>query len=162
MAAASLMRRIEPRSLVVGTTLVIGSACPLSAVTARLELLVALRIVQGFSGGVLLVGGQAFLFLAYPRSRQPTLQALFAMAAVVAPATIAPAFQGWLLDSRSWTWIFFCTAPLALAAAGILLFADGPAPARPERSEEHTSELQSLMRISYAVFCLKKTTTHSN
>src|SRR3546814_7368415 len=27
------------------------------------------------------------------------------------------------------------------------------------RSEEHTSELQSLMRISYAVFCLKKTTT---
>src|SRR3546814_5803996 len=32
-----------------------------------------------------------------------------------------------------------------------------------ERSEEHTSELQSLMRISYAVFCLKKKTTrHTN
>src|SRR3546814_6562910 len=33
------------------------------------------------------------------------------------------------------------------------------------RSEEHTSELQSLMRISYAVFCLKKKTkitTHNN
>src|SRR3546814_3022351 len=29
------------------------------------------------------------------------------------------------------------------------------------RSEEHTSELQSLMRISYAVFCLKKTKTRS-
>src|SRR3546814_5756086 len=29
------------------------------------------------------------------------------------------------------------------------------------RSEEHTSELQSLMRISYAVFCLKKNNTHS-
>src|SRR3546814_6552453 len=28
--------------------------------------------------------------------------------------------------------------------------------ARSDRSEEHTSELQSLMRISYAVFCLKK------
>src|SRR3546814_6232782 len=28
--------------------------------------------------------------------------------------------------------------------------------AGPDRSEEHTSELQSLMRISYAVFCLKK------
>src|SRR3546814_7893718 len=27
---------------------------------------------------------------------------------------------------------------------------------KPKRSEEHTSELQSLMRISYAVFCLKK------
>src|SRR3546814_10595163 len=29
-----------------------------------------------------------------------------------------------------------------------------------ERSEEHTSELQSLMRISYAVFCLKTKTNH--
>src|SRR3546814_6825553 len=30
------------------------------------------------------------------------------------------------------------------------------------RSEEHTSELQSLMRISYAVFCLKKTNTKTH
>src|SRR3546814_8479687 len=30
------------------------------------------------------------------------------------------------------------------------------------RSEEHTSELQSLMRISYAVFCLKKKTKHTD
>src|SRR3546814_7076340 len=42
----------------------------------------------------------------------------------------------------------------------------GGAPARPVhalgsgRSEEHTSELQSLMRISYAVFCLKKKNTN--
>src|SRR3546814_10576865 len=31
-----------------------------------------------------------------------------------------------------------------------------------ERSEEHTSELQSLMRISYAVFCLKKKKTYAH
>src|SRR3546814_1385380 len=31
-----------------------------------------------------------------------------------------------------------------------------PSASGPWRSEEHTSELQSLMRISYAVFCLKK------
>src|SRR3546814_1220676 len=43
-----------------------------------------------------------------------------------------------------------------------------PAAQRPAplRSEEHTSELQSLMRISYAVFCLKtkknQTSTHTN
>src|SRR3546814_7061103 len=43
------------------------------------------------------------------------------------------------------------TSPTAVAA-----FAK-----EPYRSEEHTSELQSLMRISYAVFCLtKKTTTN--
>src|SRR3546814_2501147 len=34
-------------------------------------------------------------------------------------------------------------------------------PLRPVRSEEHTSELQSLMRISYAVFCLTKKTPKS-
>src|SRR3546814_1348072 len=33
---------------------------------------------------------------------------------------------------------------------------------RRARSEEHTSELQSLMRISYAVFCLKKKKTQNN
>src|SRR3546814_8848523 len=44
-------------------------------------------------------------------------------------------------------------------ACGRALAVRGPAPSCwPEegRSEEHTSELQSLMRISYAVFCLKK------
>src|SRR3546814_7424651 len=37
-------------------------------------------------------------------------------------------------------------------------------PIHKSRSEEHTSELQSLMRISYAVFCLKKKTNkkHTN
>src|SRR3546814_6066252 len=38
----------------------------------------------------------------------------------------------------------------------------GPARGRVGRSEEHTSELQSLMRISYAVFCLKNNTHNSN
>src|SRR3546814_2977239 len=39
---------------------------------------------------------------------------------------------------------------------------DGPERIHGEwRSEEHTSELQSLMRISYAVFCLKKKNIHN-
>src|SRR3546814_9931334 len=36
------------------------------------------------------------------------------------------------------------------------LLAEGMGGFKPKRSEEHTSELQSLMRISYAVLCLKK------
>src|SRR3546814_3639120 len=39
----------------------------------------------------------------------------------------------------------------------LLGFAEGVKLGGKCRSEEHTSELQSLMRISYAVFCLKKT-----
>src|SRR3546814_4789756 len=41
-----------------------------------------------------------------------------------------------------------------LSATGTVAYAPAQ---RSMRSEEHTSELQSLMRISYAVFCLKKT-----
>src|SRR3546814_4027245 len=54
---------------------------------------------------------------------------------------------------------------LALAAmlAGGLHGIEEELPLEPElRSEEHTSELQSLMRISYAVFCLKKKKIKSN
>src|SRR3546814_5476411 len=38
----------------------------------------------------------------------------------------------------------------------LVLLTDAPGLLTADRSEEHTSELQSLMRISYAVFCLKK------
>jgi DHA2 family multidrug resistance protein len=150
MAAPRLMTRIDLRTLIVGSTLVMGAASAVAAVTARLDLLVALRMIQGFSGGTLLVGGQAILFLTYPRQRQPVVQALFAMAAVVAPATIAPALQGWLLDSGSWTWIFFSIVPLALAATGFLLFADCPTPVvNPRRPVDWIG----LGLLSTTLFC---------
>src|SRR3546814_2993467 len=44
-------------------------------------------------------------------------------------------------------------------AASLLDALEGHGQGLWDRSEEHTSELQSLMRISYAVFCLKKHTT---
>src|SRR3546814_7021526 len=46
-----------------------------------------------------------------------------------------------------------------IGLAGATASQSWPLPAEPVRSEEHTSELQSLMRISYAVFCLKKKKT---
>src|SRR3546814_7968265 len=51
--------------------------------------------------------------------------------------------------------ISLCSATLCCASSRRSGFASIVA-----RSEEHTSELQSLMRISYAVFCLKKKRTH--
>src|SRR3546814_6769450 len=43
------------------------------------------------------------------------------------------------------------------AGVPVITFSNDVSVAGGGRSEEHTSELQSLMRISYAVFCLKKT-----
>src|SRR3546814_9961552 len=59
-----------------------------------------------------------------------------------------------------------CSGTLLLAKLGLI----GDLPACADlttkpwviRSEEHTSELQSLMRISYAVFCLKKKIRHKH
>src|SRR3546814_7912545 len=47
-----------------------------------------------------------------------------------------------------------CRSPVR--GLSLAIFADAGRAAGDLRSEEHTSELQSLMRISYAVFCLKK------
>src|SRR3546814_3870551 len=49
----------------------------------------------------------------------------------------------------------------AFIGAALALGLLGTAMAATNRSEEHTSELQSLMRISYAVFCLKKKKTNT-
>lgn len=132
LLAGWLIAHLPPRRLVVGATLVMGAACALAAVTTRLDALVALRAVQGMAGGLLLVGGQVLLFVNFPRHRQPLLQALFALGAVVAPSTVAPALEGWLVDTLSWTWIFLMTVPAALAGAGLLvLVGDG----QPESGE---------------------------
>src|SRR3546814_9915141 len=68
------------------------------------------------------------------------------------PATIA--FHSLLRSTPNATLVDLyrrCNAGLYLAPKTMLLNIF-------QRSEEHTSELQSLMRISYAVFCLKKKT----
>ena len=57
LAAPWLIGRFDPRRLIVGSTLVMGATCALAAITTRLDLLIALRAVQGLSGGILLVGG---------------------------------------------------------------------------------------------------------
>src|SRR3546814_1477155 len=62
------------------------------------------------------------------------------------PLMVTPGY--FLLNSL--TSSFHCLSSAAFAAGGMQSMV------MDTRSEEHTSELQSLMRISYAVFCLKK------
>src|SRR3546814_3224080 len=61
---------------------------------------------------------------------------------------LAPRYVVW--SSLFWGGLLLATAAQARRPARVLV--------ATVRSEEHTSELQSLMRISYAVFCLKKKT----
>src|SRR3546814_7910185 len=73
--------------------------------------------------------------------RSALVSAGISAAILLAPITVTP-------------WIFFAspdTDPSTLPPLSAAM-----------RSEEHTSELQSLMRISYAVFCLKKKKKHKS
>src|SRR3546814_7047401 len=81
------------------------------------------------------------------------------MSAIVAEAR---SLDPWTSRARpSFLYVMYAlllwSIPMGLIAAVNPGMAEGIG--RGMRSEEHTSELQSLMRISYAVFCLKKKTT---
>src|SRR3546814_1601459 len=71
---------------------------------------------------------------------------LFRSPAQVKPPTRSSGMPGWLVKSCA-----IAVSPFAPAASTAFHKSSVRV-----RSEEHTSELQSLMRISYAVFCLKK------
>src|SRR3546814_2407997 len=81
-----------------------------------------------------------------PRStRTDTLFPYTTLFRSLRPVIWVPAFAGTPKNS--------CCRNQRLHRAQIAVGSTSP---RASRSEEHTSELQSLMRISYAVFCLKK------
>src|SRR3546814_1043640 len=70
--------------------------------------------------------------------------------------------QSLLLGLPAWTFALAGLLAGLLGTAAVLLpERDNLQAGARMRSEEHTSELQSLMRISYAVFCLKKKKTHN-
>lgn len=148
-AAPWLLTRVEPQRALIVATLAMGGACAIAAAVTRLEVLIILRLVQGLAGAVLLVSGQAILFWTFPASRQPIVQAIFATGAVVAPATLAPALQGWLLDHHSWTWIFFGVLPIALAATGLLLMVEAPPSPTVER---RAPDVPGLALLAVALF----------
>src|SRR3546814_4744271 len=78
------------------------------------------------------------------------------MTAYGAELILTPASQGGMEYARD-----LATSMQAEGKGKVLdQFANGDNPRAHIRSEEHTSELQSLMRISYAVFCLKKKKDH--
>src|SRR3546814_8171101 len=76
----------------------------------------------------------------------------------LAPLTLGPKEGLALLNGTQ----FSCSYALAGLFEAEALFRAALVTGALSRSEEHTSELQSLMRISYAVFCLKKKTKISD
>lgn len=130
---AWLSGRFTLGSSLVAATVTMTAASGLAALTDDLNTLFALRLLQGFSGGVLLVSAQSLLLKSFPWPQQPLIQSVFAVAAVVAPATLVPYVHGWLLDSHSWTWIFLGIVPIGMMALAFLILGPPPENEAPKR-----------------------------
>lgn len=102
---------------VVGVSLftVASAGCAASATFGQL---IALRILQGFSGGVLIPAVFSAVFLLFPERRQALATTLAGVLAVLAP-TLGPVVGGWITETFSWRWLFLINlAPGVVVALG--------------------------------------------
>src|SRR6516165_8945194 len=83
--------------------LVFSAAC---ALAQDLPQMIALRAVQGFSGGVLIPMAFTLIITLLPKAKQPIGLALFAVSATFAPA-IGPTIGGYLTENFGWQYIFY-------------------------------------------------------
>jgi DHA2 family multidrug resistance protein len=93
------------------------------AASDHFPMLIAWRVLQGFSGGTLIPGVFAAVFLLFPVSRQGLATTFAGVLAVLAP-TVGPIVGGWITETYSWHWLFLINvAPGIISAvlAGILL-----------------------------------------
>ena len=85
--------------------------------TRSLDLMILFRVLQGFTGGVLIPLSFVVILTYLPPSKQPIGMALFTVTATFAPA-IGPLVGGWLTDNYGWPFIFYMNA-----VPGVLLIA---------------------------------------
>jgi DHA2 family multidrug resistance protein len=98
--------------------LVLSAAC---ALAQDLPQMIALRAVQGFTGGVLIPMAFTLIITLLPKSKQPVGLALFALSATFAPA-IGPTIGGYLTENWGWQYIFYVNLAPGALMVGMLYF----------------------------------------
>ncbi|MCK1708066.1 MULTISPECIES: MDR family MFS transporter [unclassified Bradyrhizobium] len=98
--------------------LVFSAAC---ALAQNLPQMIALRAVQGFTGGVLIPLAFTLIITLLPKAKQPIGQALFAISATFAPA-IGPTIGGYLTENWGWQYIFYVNIVPGAIMIGMLYF----------------------------------------
>lgn len=149
--AAWLAARFGAGRSLMAAAFLLSAASLGSALTTDIGALAVWRVLQGVAGGVLLAGGQTVLLQVFPRRQQPIVQAVFALGAVMAPATLTPALQGWLVDSLSWSWIFLVNLPLGVAATGAIALG---LPALPNTQKKARLDGIGLAFLVVAMVCI--------
>ncbi|MFB9268437.1 MDR family MFS transporter [Bradyrhizobium erythrophlei] len=96
--------------------LVFSAAC---ALAQDLPQMIALRAVQGFTGGVLIPMAFTLIITLLPKAKQPIGLALFALSATFAPA-IGPTIGGYLTENWGWQYIFYVNLVPGAVMIGML------------------------------------------
>ena len=110
-----LQRTFGLRRLVVTALIGFTAASLGCASSANLAFLVGWRLIQGFSGGVLIPVVFGSVFLLFPPRRQPLATAMAGMVAVLAP-TVGPLLGGTVTVAWSWHALFLINLPFGLLA----------------------------------------------
>ena len=98
--------------------LLFSAAC---AFAQNLPQMIALRALQGFSGGVLIPMAFTLIITLLPKAKQPVGLALFALSATFAPA-IGPTIGGYLTENWGWQYIFYVNLVPGALMIGMLWF----------------------------------------
>ena len=112
-----LTRMLGMRRLFVIALSIFIAASIGCAASGSLSVLIAWRVLQGFSGGMLIPTVFSAVFLLFPAHRQDIATTLGGALAVLAP-TVGPIVGGWITDTYSWHWLFLINVvPGAIAVA---------------------------------------------
>jgi DHA2 family multidrug resistance protein len=114
-----LTRALSLRWMFAAATIGFTLASVACAACTSLSPFIALRVVQGFCGGMLIPGVFTSVFVMMPERHRITATALAGTLAVIAP-TIGPAVGGYLTEYYTWHWIFLINFVPGLAVAGLV------------------------------------------
>jgi DHA2 family multidrug resistance protein len=132
-------------------------ASAMCGMSVNLDMLIAARVLQGLAGGGLQPSSQAILLDAFPREKQGAAQALFGIAALLAPV-VGPTLGGYITDNYGWRWIFYLNIPVGvLAVLACQAVVSDPPYLRVERDKlragPHRFDTVGLCLLSLTMVC---------
>jgi DHA2 family multidrug resistance protein len=122
LLTAKLQKRFGQRGafLTASTVLVLMTA--IGALVPNYPSLLVVLLLQGVAGGAMIALGQGTLLALFPRREQPLVQAVYALAAVMFPATVVPEVLGGCAYNFDWRDAYLWMLPFGLLGCGWLFW----------------------------------------
>ena len=147
-----LTRVFTMRWLFVGATALFTVASISCALSGSFSALVGFRVIQGFSGGMLIPLVFSAVFLLFPK-REEGLATTFAGVLAVLGPTVGPVVGGWITEAYSWHWLFLVNVAPGFIAVSLtpMLLPRDPMDLR----HAETLDWLSLVWLIAALACLE-------